>query len=100
MPKTRVLERHPHPKHARLAVQRRSNSRFYQSVTFLDGKLKQKSTKATHLPTALKLAEEWYRRELRSSVAFGLQHPIAKLTTDPTMGNHSQRTARAPNGLG
>jgi hypothetical protein len=31
------------------------------------------------------LAEDWYTRELRASVSFGLQHPIARLTTDPTM---------------
>ena len=51
----------------------------------MDGKLHQSSTKTTHLPTALKIAEDWYRRQARASVALGRQHPIAKLTNDPTM---------------
>jgi hypothetical protein len=80
-----ILEKYPHPKHPRLTIQRRTTSRFYQSLTFLDGQLKQHSLKTTHLPTAFKLAEDWYTRELRASVSFGLQHPIARLTTDPTM---------------
>jgi integrase len=85
MSKTQVLDRHPHPKFPRLTVQRRSNSRFYQAVTFLDGKIVQKSTGTDHLPTAFKLAEDFYTREVRSSVSFGLQHPIARLTADPTV---------------
>jgi hypothetical protein len=36
------------------------------------------------LPTAFRLAEDWYTRRLRASVSVGLQHPIARLTTDPT----------------
>jgi hypothetical protein len=85
VPKTKVLEQYPHPKYPRLIIDRRTNSRFYQARTFLDGKLKQKSTKSDHLPTAFKLGEDWYKREVRSSASFGLQHPIAKLTTDPTI---------------
>jgi hypothetical protein len=38
-----------------------------------------------HLPTAFKLAEDWYKREIRASVSFGRQHPIEPLTTDPTI---------------
>src|SRR2546421_262561 len=82
---TTVSERHPHPKYPRLTVQRRSNSKFYQAVTYLDGKMRQVSTKTTHLPTAFKLAEDWYKRQVRASVAFGRQHPVEQLTTDPTM---------------
>jgi hypothetical protein len=82
---TTVLDRHPHPKHTRLTVQLRSNSKFYQAVTYLDRKLRQVSLKTTHLPTAFKLAEDWYKREARASVAFGRQHPIKQLTTDPTI---------------
>jgi hypothetical protein len=85
MPKTKIIARYPHPRFPRLSVQQRSNSRFYQAVTFIDGKLQQWSTRTSDLPLALKLAEDWYRREVRSSVTFGLQHPIARLTTDPTM---------------
>jgi integrase len=82
---TTVLERHPLPKYPRLTVQLRSNSKFYQAVTYLDGKLRQASVKTTHLPTAFKLAEDWYKREARASVAFGRQHPIQQLTTDATL---------------
>jgi integrase len=85
MSKTEVVERHPHPKFKRLSVQLRTDSRFYQAVSYLDGKLRQSSTKTTHLPTALKLAEDWYRRELRASVALGNQHPLDRITSNPTI---------------
>lgn len=85
MPKVKVIERYPHPKYPRLQVQLRSNSRFLQAWTRLDNKQRQVSLKTSHLPTALKLAEDWYRRELRASVSFGLQHPIERLTADPTI---------------
>jgi hypothetical protein len=82
----KITDKHSHPKHQRLVVFLRTDSKFYQAQTYLDGKLRQTSTKSTHLPTAFKLAEDWYKREVRSSVQFGRQHPIAKLTSDPTMG--------------
>lgn len=85
MPRTKVIEQHHHPKYPRLVVDLRTNSRFYQARTFLDGKLVQKSTKTGELRTAFKLAEDWYRRLLRSSVSFGMAHPIDKLTSDPTV---------------
>ncbi len=81
-----MLERYPHPQHERLRVERRSDSRYYQAVTRVDNKLRQKSLKTTHLPTAFKLSEDWYKRELRASVEFGRQHPVAQLTSDPTVG--------------
>jgi hypothetical protein len=84
MPHT-LLETHRHPKYPRLALDLRADSRFYQARTYLDGKVRLKSTKTEALPAALKIAEDWYRRELRASVAFGKQHPIARLTTDPTV---------------
>jgi hypothetical protein len=84
-PKVQVLERHPHPKYPRLQVQLRSNSKSYQAWTFIDLRPRQQTLKTDHLPTALKLAEDWYKREVRASVAFGRQHPVGKLTTDPTM---------------
>jgi hypothetical protein len=80
-----ILDRHPHPKYPRLTLQRRSNSKYYQAVVFLDGKMRQKSTHTVALSTAFKLGEEWYKREIRASVRFGKQHPIAQLTSDPTM---------------
>jgi integrase len=96
--KTKVVEQHRHPKFPRLVVDLRTNSRFYQARTFLDGRLVQKSTKATQLPTAMKLAEDWYKRLLRSSVSFGMAHPIARLTSDPTVAEvfSSHRSALSP----
>lgn len=98
MPKTKVIEQHHHPKYARLVVDLRTNSRFYQARTFLDGKLVQKSTKTAELRTALKLAEDWYKRLLRSSVSFGMAHPIARLTADPTFAEvfSTYRTGLSP----
>ncbi len=85
MPKTTVVDRHSHPKYPRLSVQLRSDSRFYQAVTYIDGRLRQVSTKTGDFRTALKLAEDWYRKLLRASVSVGRQHPIERLTADPTM---------------
>jgi integrase len=67
-------------------VQLRSNSRFYQALTFLDGKKRQASLKTDKLTTALKLAEEWYQRKCRASVSIGRQHPLERLGVDPIMG--------------
>jgi len=83
MPRTEVLEQHAHPKFPRLSVQLRSNSRFYQAVTFLDGRLIQRSMRSEALETSLKLAGEWYARECRASVARSKQHPTAHL--NPTV---------------
>lgn len=80
-----VQERHAHPKFPRLSIQLRSDSRFYQAVTFLDGKLRQKSLKTCELPAAFKVGEDWYRRQLRASVEFGRQHPIERLTSNPVV---------------
>lgn len=74
-----VVERHVHPKFSRLFIELRSKSRFYQSLTFLDGRLRQKSTKTTQLKTALKLSEEWYRSELGAKN----EHPVHSI--DATM---------------
>jgi hypothetical protein len=68
----------------RLSIDKRTNSRFYQARTFVDGKTVLKSTKTTALPTAFMLAEDWYKRLLRGSVAFGRQHPLDKLNSNPT----------------
>jgi hypothetical protein len=82
-----ITDRHPHPKYPRLALQLRTNSKFYQALTFLDGKMRQVSTKTTHLPTALKLSEDWYRRLLRSSLQEAKRHPLDALGTDPTVAD-------------
>src|SRR5688500_19432841 len=86
MTKTQILEKYPHPKYPRLTVQHRTVSRFFQAVMFLDRRYRQTSTKTPHLPTAFKLTEDWYRRELKASNDLARQHPIAQITSVPTMG--------------
>lgn len=80
-----LLESHKHPKYPRLSLDLRADSRFYQARTYLDGKVRLKSTKTIELPTAFKIAEVWYKVQLRASVSEGRQHPLDKLTTDPTL---------------
>lgn len=80
-----LLETHRHPSYPRLALDLRADSRFYQARTYVDGRVKLKSTKTDVLPTAFRVAEDWYRRELKASVEASREHPIARLTTDPTM---------------
>lgn len=80
-----ILETHTHPKYPRLNIRLRDRSRFYQGVVFLDGSKRYQSLKTDKLATAFKLAEDWYRKLLRSSVAEAREHPIDKLATDPTI---------------
>src|SRR4051794_31206053 len=80
-----LRETHKHPKYPRLSLDLRADSRFYQARTYLDGKVRLKTTQTHVLTTAFKVAEEWYRGELRSSVQFGKQHPAKRMTTDPTV---------------
>lgn len=85
--KTTVVERHTHPKHPRLQLHLRSDSRFFQALTFLDGKTKQKSLKVESLTTALRLAEEWYRGLLKAEEAERRKHPLNALGTDPLLAD-------------
>jgi hypothetical protein len=80
-----IIEQHQHPKYPRLSVQLRQKSRFYQGLTFLDGRKVQKSLKTDQLLTAFKLGEDWYKKLLRASVTDGRQHPIDRLATNPTV---------------
>jgi hypothetical protein len=57
----------------------------YQARTFLDGKQLQKSMKTDNLKTAFKLAEDWYRKLLRSSVQVGKKH--LSTGSDPTIAD-------------
>jgi hypothetical protein len=70
-----------------LFIQLRSNSRYYQGLIHLDGKRRQISLKTDKLTTALKLGEEWYRKELKQSDSERRAHPIERLGTNPTMGD-------------
>jgi hypothetical protein len=61
----KLLEQHTHPSHPRLYVQLRDDSKWLQAVAFIDGRKRQSSTRTVHLPTAYRLAEDWYTRQLR-----------------------------------
>jgi hypothetical protein len=98
LPKTSVLERHPHPTYPRLRIELRSDSRFFQAVTRLDDKLRQKTTGTDNLPTALRIAEDWYRRELKASQLAARQHPIDLVLKDPTMAEVYASYARTLEG--
>ena len=52
-----ILEQYEHPKYLRLKIQLRQRSRFYQAVTFLDGRKVQTSLKTDALETAFKLVQ-------------------------------------------
>jgi integrase len=82
-----VLERYPHPRFVRLVLQQRSDSRFFQAVTYLDGALHQWSTRSVHLPTAFKLAEDWYRKLVKASLDQSNQHPIDQLVMEPIVAD-------------
>jgi hypothetical protein len=56
------------PKYPRLQVQLRRRSKFYQALTFIDGRKVQKSLKTDRLSTALKLDHE--KNELMQIVPF------------------------------
>lgn len=71
-----TVQRFPHPKYPRLYIQLRSNSRFFQAVTYVDGRLLQKSLKVEQLEAAYQLGLEWYRRVLRASEAQAKLHPL------------------------
>ena len=64
-----ILEQYEHPKYLRLKIQLRQRSRFYQAVTFLDGRKVHTTLKTDDLETAFKLGEAWYKRLLRASIA-------------------------------
>jgi len=81
-----LVEQIEHPKYPRLKLQIRARSKFYQALTFQDGKKVQHSLKTTNLDTVLKLSESWYKKLLRASAAESRQHPIDRLATDPTIG--------------
>lgn len=81
-----LLESHRHPKLPRLTLDLRADSRYWQARTYLDGKVRLKSTKVETLPAAFKVAEDWYKRELRASVAAAREHPLDRLASTPTIG--------------
>jgi hypothetical protein len=81
-----LLESHRHPKLPRLALDLRADSRYWQARTFLDGKVRLKSTKVETLPAALRIAEDWYKHELRASITEAREHPLDRLATTPTIG--------------
>jgi integrase len=81
-----LLESHVHPKLPRLYLDLRAISRYWYARTYLDGKVRLKSTKVESLPAAFRVAEAWYRQELRASVVAAREHPLDRLASTPTIG--------------
>jgi hypothetical protein len=81
-----IAERHTHPSYPRLHVLKRHRSKYWYALTVIDGRKPKKSLKTRDLKTALRFAESWYKTQLRASVSKGRQHPLDKLTTNPTIG--------------
>jgi integrase len=75
-----------HPEYPRLKLQLRKRSRFWQALTFLDGRKVQHSLKTADPALALRLAASWYKKLLRTSVTESRQHPLDRLAADPTVG--------------
>lgn len=80
MPK--VTQQYVSRKNPRIYLQERSNSKFLQAVTFLNGRKHQRSMKTEHLGTAEKLSEEWFKTLKRTDS----KEAIERLGEIPTMG--------------
>jgi hypothetical protein len=61
----RQIEKHTHPVHKRLYIILRSDSKWFQARASVGKRRQQASLNTQHLPTAFRLAEDWYRRALR-----------------------------------
>ena len=60
-----IIERHTHPKHPRLVFLLTSQSQNFLARTYLNGKLRYKSTSTPSLRTAFRVGGEWYADLLR-----------------------------------
>jgi hypothetical protein len=80
MPK--VIQQYVSRKNPRVYLQERSNSKFLQALTFLNGKKRQKSMGTEDLGTAEKAAEKWFKDLKRTEQG----EAIARLGEVPTMG--------------
>ena len=73
-----VIEKHSHPKLPRLVVLLTTGRKNFLARTYLNGKLRYKSTGTPILTTAFRLAEDWYRSLLRTA-----QRPTATIPKHP-----------------
>ena len=51
----RIVESHKHSRYPRLTLQLRDTSKYWQALTFIDGKKTQKSLKVTSLKAAYRV---------------------------------------------
>ena len=80
----RILkERHKHPVIPRLTLDLRTDSPFYQTRAFIDGRQRSKSTQTTDIRTAFRIAESWYKQELRGAPT----RAVDRLGLDPVVGD-------------
>ncbi len=77
-----LLESHKHPQIPRLTLDRRADSPFYQARAFVDGKQRGTSTKTDDIRTAFRIAESWYRQQMRTKPTV-----LDKLGLDPVIGD-------------
>lgn len=78
MTKYSHTETHIHPKHPRLALVLPSTSKNFLARTYLNGRLRYKSTKSDRLVTAFRIAAEWYSTLLAGDAKTARQHPAPK----------------------
>ena len=90
MPYT-IVEKHTHPKHPRLALLLTSATQNFLARTYLNGKLRYKSTSTPKLTTAFRVAAEWYDDLLRSAQARNsprLAHPKVVRTMEDAFAHY------------
>ena len=78
MTKYSHTETHIHPKHPRLALVLPSTSKNFLARTYLNGRLRYKSTKTDRLVTGFRIAAEWYATLLAGDAKTARQHPAPK----------------------
>jgi integrase len=88
-----LKEVHRHPKFNGLSLDLRHDSPFYQARAFINGRQLAKSTKTDDIRTAFRVAESWYRQQLRATPK--KHHPLDKLGLDPTVGDVQRAYADA-----
>ena len=70
-----IVEKHHHPKYPRLALLLTTASKNWLARTYLNGRLRYKSTSTPSLTTAFRIGAEWYAEEVRAAQAEEKRHP-------------------------
>lgn len=78
--------RFKHAHYRRLQIWLRPHDKNWLAYTYLDGEALTHSTGTDDVQAAFRIAESWYKREVRASQAQQKAHPIDLLCADPTVG--------------